>query len=85
MADDTPPDAAPAAPSPALAPESQPEAPSAQPAVAPAPDLEARLWAAVCAWRDAHIAGGPIARATECWNHLEAALGRLVASILKEV
>lgn len=45
---------------------------------------ESRLWAALREWRDAHIAGGPIARSTECWNHLEASLRRLAASILKE-
>ncbi len=50
-----------------------------------APDLEARLWAAIHAWRDTRIAGGPIARATECWNHLEAALADLGQSILKEI
>ena len=76
MAEETPPDAAPAAPSPTSAPAA---------ASAAAPDLEARLWACICAWRDAHIAGGPIARITECWNHLDAALGGLVQSILKEV
>jgi hypothetical protein len=46
---------------------------------------EARLWAAIRTWRDAHIAGGPIARATECWNHLEASLQSLTAAILKEI
>jgi hypothetical protein len=55
---------------------------------APAPaksDLESRVLAAIHAWRDELIANGPIARATECWNHLEAALGHLAASILKEI
>ena len=61
--------------------EDAPPAP-AQPA---APDLEARLWAAIRGWRDARIAGGPIARATECWNHLESALADLAQSILKEI
>jgi hypothetical protein len=51
----------------------------------PAPDLEARVVAAIRKWRDELIANGPIARATECWNHLEAALAHLAASILKEI
>jgi len=54
-------------------------------APATAPDLEARLWAAIRGWRDARIAGGPIARATDCWNHLEAALADLAQSIVKEI
>jgi hypothetical protein len=70
MADDLT-DAAPAAPPPALAPEHQ--------------EPEARLWAAIQAWRASHITGGPIARATDCWNHLETSLGGLVQSILKEI
>ena len=63
-------------------------APAAEPSptpAAPPPDLEARIAAAIRTWRDELIANGPIARATECWNHLEAALGKLAASILKEI
>ena len=55
---------------------------------APPPDphsLEARLWAAIRDWRDSLIAGGPIARTTDCWNHLQDALQPLAASILKEL
>lgn len=54
----------------------------------PAPPLgvaEARVLAAIRAWRDQHIAGGPIARTTACWNQLEAALQALAASICKEI
>ena len=67
----------------------QPGAASAAPpepaSAAQAPDLEARVWAAIQAWRAAHIAGGPIARVTACWNHLEATLGHLAQAILKEI
>ncbi len=55
----------------------------AAPASEPAPP-ESRLWAAIKRWRDTQIAGGPIARATECWNHLEATLEHLATSILRE-
>ena len=62
-------DDTPAAPTPASAPTS----------------LEARIEAAIRAWRDEVIAGGPIARATECWNHLEQSLQHLTAAIIKEL
>ncbi len=55
------------------------------PAGAPAPTLETRIEAAIHAWRDDLIAGGPIARAVECWNHLEQSLQPLIAAILKEL
>ena len=55
------------------------------PAPTPAPSLEARIEAAIRAWRDQVIAGGPIARATECWNHLEQSLQHLTAAIIKEL
>jgi len=55
------------------------------PAGAPAPTLETRIEAAIRAWRDDLIAGGPIARAVECWNHLEQSLQPLIAAILKEL
>jgi len=55
------------------------------PASEPAPTLEARIEAAIRAWRDALIAGGPIARVTECWNHLEQTIQPLVAAIMKEL
>ena len=61
------------------------DAAPAAPQAPACPDLETRLWAAIRAWRDIHIAAGPIARATDCWNHLDAALTGLVQSILKEV
>lgn len=60
-------------------------APAPEPTPAAQPDLEQRIAAAIRAWRDDLIAGGPIARATECWNHLEAALAHLAKSILKEI
>ena len=70
MAEDTPATALAAAPIPAPADHESPEA---------------RLWAAIRHWRDVHIAGGPIARATECWNHLEASLAHLAGAIMKEL
>ena len=60
------------------------DAPAA-PEPASAPSLEARIESAIRAWRDAVIAGGPIARATECWNHLEQSLQHLTAAIMKEL
>ena len=51
----------------------------------PRPDLEQRILAAILAWRDRHIAGGPIGRAVECWNHLDEALKHLAADIAKEL
>ena len=69
MADDTP-----AAPQPAS---------TAVPTSAPT--LEARITAAIRTWRDEVIAGGPIARATECWNHLEQSLQHLASAIMKEL
>jgi len=51
----------------------------------PAPSLEARIETAIRAWRDEVIAGGPIARVTECWNHLEQSLQHLTAAIIKEL
>jgi len=60
-------------------------APAPTPASQPAPALEARIEAAIRAWRDELIAGGPIARVTECWNHLEQCLAHLTASIMKEL
>jgi hypothetical protein len=61
-----------------------PEAAAAPPAPAPVESLEGRIAAAIARWRDAHIAGGPIARATDCWNQLQAALAHLAASLTKE-
>jgi len=55
------------------------------PASAPAPSLESRIESAIRAWRDEVIAGGPIARVTECWNHLEQSLQPLTAAIMKEL
>jgi hypothetical protein len=52
---------------------------------APIQGAETRIRTAVRAWRDEHIAGGPIARTTACWNQLEAALDALTASISKEI
>ena len=37
------------------------------------------------AWLQDAISGGPIARATECWNHLQTALPALKSAILKEI
>ena len=62
-----------------------PQTPAAPPAADPRPDLEQRILAAILAWRDRHIAGGPIARAVECWNHLDEALQHLAADIAKEL
>jgi hypothetical protein len=55
------------------------------PTSTPAPTLEARIESAIRAWRDELIAGGPIARITECWNHLEQSLQHLAAAIMKEL
>jgi hypothetical protein len=55
------------------------------PASPPAPSLESRIETAIRAWRDEVIAGGPIARVTECWNHLEQSLQSLTAAIIKEL
>ncbi len=44
-----------------------------------------RVAATVDAWVAAQIAGGPIARATACWNHLAAALPALKAALAKEI
>jgi len=60
-------------------------APAPAPAPTPASTLEARIEAAIRAWRDELIAGGPIARVTECWNHLEQCLQHLTAAIMKEL
>ena len=52
------------------------------------PDAEKReagVVAAIREWRDAHIANGPIARDVGAWNHLNAALDHLAASLLKEI
>jgi hypothetical protein len=51
----------------------------------PADDQRARIIAAIRRWRDEAIANGPIARATACWNHLDAALEPLAAAICKEI
>ena len=61
------------------------QTPTPTPATPARPDLEARILAAILAWRDRHIAGGPIGRAVECWNHLDAALTHLAADIAKEL
>jgi hypothetical protein len=55
--------------------------PAARPVSA---NLEARLVAAIRAWRDTHIANSPIAREVACWNHLQSKLDDLVASIMRE-
>ena len=57
----------------------------AAPAPVPEPTLEARIEAAIRTWRDDIIAGGPIARITECWNHLEQSLQHLASAIMKEL
>ena len=59
--------------------------PPAPPVAEARPDLEQRLLAAILAWRDRHIAGGPIGRAVDCWNHLDEALKHLAAAIAKEL
>ena len=45
----------------------------------------ARVSAAVDRWLASHIAGGPVARTVECWNHLAAALPALKAELTKEI
>ena len=45
----------------------------------------AAIAATVSAWVSASLAGGPIARSTECWNHLQAALPALVTALQKEI
>ena len=44
-----------------------------------------RVAAAVSAWVAGSLAGGPIARATDCWNQLQAALPALVTALQKEI
>ena len=62
-----------------------PLAPAPAPTSTPELTLESRIDSAIRAWRDELIAGGPIARVTECWNHLEQCLAHLTASIMKEL
>ena len=45
----------------------------------------AGIAAAVSAWVATSLAGGPIARSTDCWNHLQAALPALVTALQKEI
>jgi hypothetical protein len=52
---------------------------------AKAASATARIDAAVTAWVAGSLAGGPIARATDCWNHLQAALPALKTAIQKEM
>lgn len=60
---------------------------SAPPEAPPAPVAEdpaaASLNRKFLEWTHGHIYGGPIARNTDCWNALQAALPALRASILK--
>jgi hypothetical protein len=78
---------APQDPAATIAPEPAQEPPAAA-ADAPAPVPEVDPAAAaidhkVSAWLYGHIAGGPIARNTDCWNALQAALPALRAELLK--
>jgi hypothetical protein len=45
----------------------------------------AAIAATVSGWVSATLAGGPIARATDCWNQLQAALPALVTALEKEI
>lgn len=71
----------------AQAPETIVEAASAPSGAAPQPveqdDADASLSHKLLEWISGHIAGGPIARNTDCWNALHAALPALRASLLK--
>lgn len=82
VAQDAPP-AAPAtdvAPTPAEAPEPAPEP---QPDPVPEDPAAASLNRKLTDWLNGHIANGPIARNTDCWNALYAALPALRAELLK--
>jgi hypothetical protein len=65
----------------------QPAAAVAEPALqAPAaaahtPDVEA----VVRAWVSIDLANSPVSRATDAWNHLQAALPRLIAMLKEEL
>lgn len=63
------------------------EAPDAPPVPEPDPveddPAAASLNRKLIDWLNGHIAGGPIARNTDCWNALYAALPALRASLLK--
>ena len=56
-----------------------------QAAAAKTATAAARIDAAIADWVRSNLAGGAIARATEAWNQLQAALPALTAAILKEI
>lgn len=59
-------------------------APESGPAVAEEPSPEAAaIERKLQAWLSGHIAGGPIARNTDCWNALIEAKPALIAELLK--
>jgi hypothetical protein len=68
----------------ALAAAEQALAGAEQSMAAKAASATARIDAAVTAWVAGSLAG-PIARATDCWNHLQAALPALKTAIQKEM
>ena len=47
--------------------------------------VAARLDAAIAAWVASSLAGGPIARTTDCWNQLQSALPALTSALQKEI
>jgi hypothetical protein len=53
--------------------------PAAEPQIAP------KIRAAIDAWFNTHIAGSPVARSVEAWNHLRSVLGHLGAAIATEI
>jgi hypothetical protein len=69
----------------ALAAAEQALAGAEQSMAAKAASATARIDAAVTAWVAGSLAGGPIARATDCWNHLQSALPALKTAIQKEM
>ena len=60
-----------------------PETAPVKPAAA-APPI-ARIEAAIDRWFNAHIAGSPVARAVDAYNHLRSVLTHLIADIAKDI
>ena len=73
-------------PAPEPGPQQEPEAPissALHAVVAEASAAEQRIVHAIEAWIDACLRNGPLAQATEAWNHLLSSLPALKAMLLK--
>lgn len=62
-----------------------PDTPEAAAKPAAQPTAPPKIQAAIAGWFNTHIAGSPVARSVEAWNHLRSVLDHLGAEIMTAI